>query len=72
MHFKRSAAVATVTNSESTTISKVKDGLVQVVKDNFDAEISSQNGKLSTHSLAVLLTKPIASLTYHEESIPRL
>jgi hypothetical protein len=33
-------------------------GLVQVVVDNFDAEISSPNGKLSTHSLAVLLTQP--------------
>ena len=30
------------------------------------------NGKLSTHSLAVLLTQPSASSIYQEESIPRL
>jgi len=34
--------------------------------DNFDAEISSQDGKLSTHSLAILLTQPSASSTYQE------
>jgi hypothetical protein len=32
-------------------------GLVQVVVDNFDANISSQNGLRSTHALAVLLTQ---------------
>lgn len=31
-------------------------GLVQVVADNFDSNVSSQNGLLSMHSLAVLLT----------------
>ena len=34
-----------------------KSGLIQVVVDNFDADISLQNGKLSTHSLAVLVTQ---------------
>ena len=28
-----------------------------MVADNFDADISSQNGKLSTHSLAPVLTQ---------------
>ena len=55
-----------------TAISKVENGLVQVVVDKFDAEIASQNGKLLTHSLAVLLTQPSASSTYQEHSIPRL
>ena len=31
-----------------------EDGLVQIVVDNFDAGIASQNGKLSTHSLVVI------------------
>ena len=34
------------------------NGLVQVVADNFDANISSQNGLKSTHALAMLLTQP--------------
>jgi len=33
-----------------------KDSLVQLVADNFDAQISSRSGLLSTHSLAMLLT----------------
>ena len=72
LHFKKSAAVATAISFELTAISKIEDGLVQVVVDNFDAEIASQNGKLSTHSLAVLLTQPSASSTYQEHSIPWL
>ena len=32
------------------------NGLVQVVPDNFDAEISSQNGQKSTHGLAMIIT----------------
>ena len=42
-------------------ISDSDSGLIQVVVDNFDADISSQNGKLSTHSLAVLVTQPTSS-----------
>ena len=38
-------------------ISPAKSGLIQVVADNFDADISAQNGKLSTHSLALLVTQ---------------
>ena len=32
--------------------------LIQAVADNFDADISSQNGKITTHSLAMLITQP--------------
>ncbi len=38
-------------SAQLTAIFKVEDGLVQVVVDNFDADIVSQNGKLSTRSL---------------------
>ena len=38
-------------------ISDSSIGLVQTVVDNFDCNISSQNGLKSTHSLAVLLTQ---------------
>ena len=54
LRFKKSVAVAAAKSTELTATSKVEDGLVQVVVDNFDADIASQNGKLSTHSLAVL------------------
>jgi hypothetical protein len=40
-------------------ISNAKDGLVQVVVDYFDADIYSPNGKLSTHSLTMIIIQPI-------------
>jgi len=58
LRFKKSAAVLAATNTEVTGISNAKSGLIQIVADNFDADISSQNGKLTTHSLAVLVTQP--------------
>ena len=58
LRFKKSAAVAATSANELQGISNSKDGLIQVVVDNFDADISSPNGKLSTHSLAVLVTQP--------------
>ena len=57
LRFKKSAACATAQDNELSSISNADSGLVQVVVDHFDADISSQNGKLSTHSLAVLLVK---------------
>ena len=39
-------------------ISSAESGLVQTIVDNFDADIHSPNGKLSTHSLAMTLTQP--------------
>ena len=56
--YKASAAAAAVKFSKVKEIVKELPGLVQVVSDNFDATISSQNGPRSTHSLAVLLTMP--------------
>lgn len=70
--FKKSVAVAAAKRAEMIAISKVEDGLVQVVVDNFDADIASQNGKLSIHSLAVLLTQPDANSQHQEHTIPRL
>ena len=58
LRFKKSAAIAATEEIDLTGISSEQSGLVQVIADNFDADISSQNGKLSTHSLAVLLTQP--------------
>ena len=55
---KKSAALTAVQDKTTTGISNAEDGLVQVIVDNFDADISSQNGKVSTHSLAVLVTQP--------------
>jgi hypothetical protein len=56
LRFKRSSAKAATMERSYHGISDASEGLVQVVADNFDAEISSQNGKFSTHSLAALVT----------------
>ena len=39
-------------------ISSSDSGLVQVIGDNFDANISSPNGLISTHGLAMIVTQP--------------
>ena len=49
--FKKSCARAAVEDIKLSGISNADHGLVQVIVDNFDADISSQNGKQSTHSL---------------------
>lgn len=75
LRFKRSAAKAATMERSCLGISAASEGLVQVVVDNFDAEISSQNGKLSTHSLAVLVTQPESisdADQCHREAIPRI
>ena len=45
-------------------------GLVQAVVDNFDANISSQNGLRSTHALAVLLTQTATCDAEHIRQLP--
>jgi len=45
---------------------------VDTILSCFDADISSQNGKLSTHSLAVLMTQPDIHKQQGQEIIPRL
>ena len=75
LRFKRSAAKAATMERSYHGISDASEGLVQIVADNFDAEISSQNGKLSTHSLAVLATQPESPSDAdmcHRETIPRI
>lgn len=57
LRFKKSAAFSAAADMDFLGISQADSGLIQVVVDNFDADISSQNGKLSTHSLAVLFTQ---------------
>ena len=50
------------------------DSLIQGVGDNFDQEICSQNGKLQTHSITLLMTRSDDKRTQDdmEELIPRL
>ena len=55
--FKKSAAKAAVADLKMSGISNAADGLVQAIADTFDADISSQSGRQSTHSLAALLTQ---------------
>ena len=56
LRFKASA-VAQDLHSNLRAITDAKHGLIQAVADNFDANISSQNGLRSTHALALLLTQ---------------
>ena len=55
LRFKASSAKAAEMQTDLRGIVNADKGLVQVVADNFDSNVSSQNGLLSTHCLAVLL-----------------
>ena len=57
-----------------TRMKREVDSLIQGVGDNFDQEICSQNGKLQTHSMALLMTRSDdkRSKDNMEELIPRL
>lgn len=72
--FKASAANAATENRDLMGLSSHEAGLVQAVADNFDANISSQNGLRSTHALAILITQPQveASNDYDGNTIRRL
>jgi len=60
LQFKKSAAVAATENINLHRISDTSPSVVQTVVDNFVADIYSQNGKVSTHSLAILMTQSVA------------
>ena len=66
LRFKKSAAVAAAKKPSVHGISSAESGLVQTVVDNFDADIHSPNGKLSTHSLAMILTQPSGTHKNHD------
>lgn len=62
LRFKKSAAheVSKKCDLSGISVDDTGETFIQIVIDNFDTEISSQNGKMTTHSLAVLVaqTKP--------------
>ena len=54
--FKISCA-SSMANSPRLGLFDSTNELIQVVADNFDTEISSQNGQKSTHGLAMIITQ---------------
>ena len=58
LRFKKSAALDATIQSSLSGIFDNHTGLVQAIADNFDAYISAKNGKVSTHSIDLLLTQP--------------
>jgi len=54
--FRISAAAAVAKDEQGSAQLGGKNGLVQVVADNFDTQISSQNGQKSAHGLAMIIT----------------
>ena len=48
------------------------DGLIQIVADNFDAHIHSQNGLKETHNMATIIAQPTHKYEPSKTPIPRL
>ena len=72
LRFKASAAHGAARNQELMGIRPGSECLVQCVADNFDANISSQNGLQSTHALAILLTQPHKEQNHETTYIRRI
>ena len=74
LRFKASAAHAAAQSQELMGINQSSSGLVQTIADNFDANISSQNGLQSTHALAILVTQmqPELRFDFKTSNIRRL
>ena len=71
LRFKRSSAVAKYTQMCCQRQNPV-EGLVQVIVDNFDAELSSPNGLVSTHELATIETHSKTPSYTVSTTIPRI
>lgn len=56
LRFKKSVAFNANAKLDIIGLKKGKNGLIQGVCDNFDQQICSQNGKIQTHSMALLMT----------------
>ena len=68
--FKVSAAAATDASNHKEI--DAKDGLIQIIADNFDAHIHSQNGLKETHSMAPIIAQPAPKSELSKSSISRL
>ena len=68
--FKVSAAAATDASNHKEV--DAKDGLIQIIADNFDAHIHSQNGLKETHSMACIIAQPAPKSEFPKSSISRL
>lgn len=73
LRFKRSSAMGQYAQicRERRQPARV-DGLLQVVVDNFDAELSSPNGLVATHDMAIIETRSESAPRLASETIPRI
>ncbi len=58
LRFRRSSAVDAAHNDGTKGVLNPQGGLIQVIVDNYNANINSLNGKKSTHALAMIVTQP--------------
>ena len=56
-HFRISAVTFMAKDDRGLAQFDSENGLVQVIADNFDTQISSQNGQKSTHGLGMIITQ---------------
>ena len=73
VRFKESAA-REASKNRTKQMFVIHGDLIQAVADNYDANISSQNGLIQTHALAMLLTQNNNNhdVTSQEHTIPRI
>ena len=70
--FRRFKVLAAASSDNNNIEVRARDGLIQIVADNFDAHIHSQNRLKETHNIATIIAQPTHKYEPSKTPMPRL
>ena len=70
--FRRFKVLAAASSDNNDKEVRARDGFIQIIADNFDAHIHSQNGLKETHNIATIIAQPTHKYESLKTPIPRL
>ena len=70
--FRRFKVLAAASSDNNNKEVRGRDGLIQIVADNFDAHIHSQNRLKETHNIATTIAQPTHKYQTWKTPMPRL
>ena len=70
--FRRFKVLAAASSDNNDKEVRARDGFIQIIADNFDAHIHSQNGLKETNNIATIIAQPTHKYEPPKTPIPRL
>ena len=70
--FRRFKVLAAASSDNNNIEVRARDGLIQIVADNFDAHIHSQNRLKETHDIVTIIAQPTHKYEPSKTPMPRL